>query len=167
MEIRFDTREFSKMLEDLSPREVRRLSKVVLGNAAKIPMQRARHAYEQEFAQSKEEKKKRRELAKATGTKVLKRAQGIVSRVAKSGGSAIARIWRAKRRTGKPPLDNAYVLWFLEKGAIGRRYTKKGYNRGVMAPRPFFMPAVAFTKDVTERYIRSQITRGIILLSKK
>ena len=172
MEVRFDTKDFDEALKALEPKQIRRVAKGALRGGANIIAKAARKNLKAVAPTSKE----RKAANKAAGVK--DKAQGIVVHVGKDGDIAVARVWRSKKKVGKPHLDKAYILRIIEKGAVAGgardRYTsgknKAAYaakNRGRIMPKPFFEPAKEANEPNAMAHVKKKILDGIEKAWKK
>lgn len=169
MEIRFTTTEFEQAVKALDARAIKRITNRRLGEGARVFRKEAR-ANLKRILESTPEKKLARETAKSKG--VPAREQGIVVKVRKGKGEAMARVHYSRKKTGKRALDEAYILWFIERGAVDggtrNRYTgvkgKEAYrvkNRGKIIPRPFFEPAKTAKEAEAYKVVKEGILKDI------
>lgn len=144
MEIRFDTSGYAKLLDELSPKKMRVITRAALRAGAQVITRVARSNLAKVLRARKGNKE---------------RVKGIITTSSKRGDFAASRISALRRKTGKWALDNAYLLRILEQGAAkggtadrftrgkagegkyAEAYRGKILNRGRIAPTPFFAPA--------------------------
>ena len=155
MEIRFDTTGYARLLDELSPKKVRVITRAALKAGAQVITKVARANL--------------RKILKKRGGNTW-RTRGIVTAVAKEGDFAASRISFMRNRTGNWAIDQAYILRFLEQGTADR-FTKgkegkgkyaDGYRgkflyRGRIAPTPFFAPARTQSEAEAYETVRQRI----------
>lgn len=169
MEIRFTTKEFEEAMKALDERTIRRITNKYLSKGAGVITTQARKNLRKILYSTKEQKAARKA---AKGKGIQARELGIITVRAKGKGFAASRVSRLRARTGKRALDEAYILWFIEKGAVDggtrNRYTgvkgKAGYqlkNRGRLIPRPFFEPAKTAKEAEAYKVVKEGILKDI------